>query len=239
MRWREEPRNLQRRALTWLAVALSLVVLVALWRVLPVATWVAQLAQWIRDRGVLGVLAFAVIYVAAAAVLFPASLLTLAAGFAYGVGWGTLLISPVSVVAATLSFVIARYVARDAVNARIASDARFVAIDHAVAQDGFKTVMLLRLSPLLPFSLLNYGLGLSRVRLRDFVVGSFVGMLPGTVLYVYVGSLFVNVSELSNGSPTLGGSGRWFYWVGLVATLLVTWLVTRAARAALRAELVI
>jgi len=230
---------LQRRALTWLAVALSLVVLVALWRVLPVATWVAQLAQWIRDRGVLGVLAFAVIYVAAAAVLFPASLLTLAAGFAYGVGWGTLLISPVSVVAATLSFVIARYVARDAVNARIASDARFVAIDHAVAQDGFKTVMLLRLSPLLPFSLLNYGLGLSRVRLRDFVVGSFVGMLPGTVLYVYVGSLFVNVTELSNGSPTLGASGRWFYWVGLVATLLVTWLVTRAARAALRAERVI
>lgn len=227
---------MQRRALTWLAVTLSLVVLVALWRVLPVATWVAQLAHWIRDRGVVGVLAFAMIYVAAAVVLFPASLLTLAAGFAYGVGWGMLLISPVSMMAATVSFVIARYVARDAVAARVAHDPRFAAIDSAVARSGFKTVMLLRLSPLLPFSLLNYGLGISRVRLRDFVVGSFIGMLPGTVLYVYVGSLFVNAAELSNGAPQMGASGRWFYWAGLFATLLVTWLVTRAARAALRAE---
>ena len=103
---------------------------------------------------------------------------------------------------------------------------------------GFKIVVLLRLSPVLPFSALNYALGLTRVSLRDYVLGSWIGMLPGTVLYVYLGSLVTSASELAGGGrPDAGPWGRVLYWGGLAATLIVTVVVTRVAKRALASAL--
>lgn len=200
----------------------------------PMGRWMLALVEWVRDAGAAGVVVFVLVYVMATALMLPGSLLTLGAGFAYGPVWGALLVSPLSVLASSLSFALGRFVARDWISRRVARDGRFAAIDAAVGERGFKIVTLLRLSPVLPFNVLNYALGLTRVRPRDYVLGSWVGMLPGTVMYVYLGSLVTSASELASGERTDAGPwARILYWGGLAATLLVTISITRVARRAL------
>jgi uncharacterized membrane protein YdjX (TVP38/TMEM64 family) len=212
--------------------------LVAAFLLLPVNRWVLDLVEWIHAAGALGVVAYAIVYVLATIFLLPGALLTAGAGFAYGPAWGTVLVSPVSVLAATLAFVLGRSVAREWVARRMHAHPRFTAVDRAIGESGFKIVFLLRLSPIFPFNLLNYALGLTRVTLRDYVLASFLGMLPGTLLYVYLGSLVTSASELaSGGRPSAGAWGQVLYWGGLVATLVVTLVITRIARRALRQAL--
>ena len=212
--------------------------LVAALLLLPVNDALLELVGWVRDAGGTGVAVYSVTYVVATLLFLPGSMLTLGAGFAYGPLWGTLLVSPVSVLASTLAFLLGRTALRDRVARRMQARPRFAAIDDAVGESGFKIVLLLRLSPIFPFNLLNYALGLTQVKLRDYVLASFLGMLPGTVLYVYVGSLITSASRLASGArPSAGGWDRVFYWGGLAATLLVTLVVTRVARRALREEL--
>ncbi len=213
------------------AAAVGLVLAIAF---LPLNRWALSLVEWIRGAGATGVIVYAAAYVGATLLLLPGSLLTAGAGFAYGPLGGTLLASPVSVVAALAAFLLGRFVARDWVARRISKNPKFAAIDRAVGHSGLKIVLLLRLSPVLPFNLLNYGLGLTRVRVRDYVLGSFIGMLPGTFLYVYLGSLVTSASELASGKrPDAGPWGQALYWGGLAATLLATVLITRVARRAL------
>jgi uncharacterized membrane protein YdjX (TVP38/TMEM64 family) len=221
-----------------LAVAFGIGGLVALFTLLPVASWLVTVVAWIRDQGPAGPFLFAIAYVLAAVLLLPGSVLTIGGGFAFGPLWGLVLVSPVSVMAATAAFILGRTVARGWVTRRLGKDSRLEAIDAAVGQNGLKIVLLLRLSPLFPFNALNYLLGLTRVRVRDFVLGSWLGMLPVTALYVYIGSLVNTASELASGSrPATGLAGHALLVVGLVATLGVTVLLTRIARRALRTAL--
>lgn len=219
------------RLVAWVVFAVAAVVVATR---LPVADLAVHLVNWIRDAGTTGILVFALVYVIATVAMLPGSLLTLGAGFVYGPLFGTLLVSPVSVVAATCAFLLGRSIARDWVARRVAAAPRFGAIDHAVEREGFKIVALLRLSPLVPFNLLNYALALTRVRLRDYVLASWLGMLPVTLLYVYLGSLLTNASEVASGAPRSSSPAtRVLYWGGLAATVAVAWLVTRTARRAL------
>src|SRR5262249_33104555 len=118
--------------------------------------------------------------------------------------------------------------ARDAIARKIEKHEKFVTIDRAVADEGWKIVLLTRLSPVFPFTLLNYAFGLTRVKLSHYAVASWLGMIPGTVMYVYLGSL-VNV-----GGHRQRTTGEWIlYGVGLLATVAVTVFVTRLARNAL------
>lgn len=220
-------RKLGAIALLGAAVALG-----AWW--LPFDRWLLGLAAWIQGAGAVGVVTYSIVYVLATVLLLPGSVLTLAAGFAYGPVWGTLLISPVSVTAATLAFLLGRSVFRGWVLRRVAGDPRFAAIDKAVGDNGFKIVLLLRLSPVFPFNLLNYALGVTGVSLGSYVLASFIGMLPGTFLYVYLGSLVTNASQITSGTARAGAPGQVLYFTGLVATLVVTVLITRIARKALR-----
>ncbi len=223
--------NGRARKLIAVAVALAMAAAVFL---LPVDAWVLRLVDSIRGSGAVGVAIFAIGYVAATVLFLPGAVLTAGAGFAYGPLWGTLLVSPVSVVAATFAFLLGRTVARGWIARRTGGNPRFAAIDEVVGESGFKIVLLLRLSPLVPFNLLNYALGLTRVSPRDYVVASALGMLPGTVLYVYLGSLVTSASDLVGGGRGPGGAGeRTLYWGGLAATLGATWLLTRIARRAL------
>ncbi|MEO6953222.1 MAG: TVP38/TMEM64 family protein [Polyangia bacterium] len=217
---------------------LAIGVIVLAFVLLPVGRWSLALVDWIRGAGVLGVVVFSLAYIVGTAAMLPGAALTLGAGFAYGPLWGTLLVSPVSVVAATVSFVLARSVARGWVSGTLSRDPRFTALDAAIGERGFGIVLLLRLSPLLPFNLLNYALGITRVRLRDYVLASALGMLPGTVLYVYLGSLVTSASELVSGHRPAGGPwGRVIYWGGLAATLVVTVVVSHMAKQALSSRL--
>jgi uncharacterized membrane protein YdjX (TVP38/TMEM64 family) len=218
--------------------ATAVAVFVAAVILLPLRQWTLWFIEWVRGLGTIGVFIYVIAYVTAAVMMFPASLLTLAAGFLYGPLWGTLLVSPTSVLAATLAFLLGRSVARDWIKHRIETNPRFSAVDAAVGENGAKVVFLLRLSPMFPFTLLNYALGLTRVRLRDFIFASFVVMLPGTFLYVYLGSSVANLAALSSGKATRGGPWEHvLFWSGLAATILVVTLVTRTARKALNRSL--
>jgi uncharacterized membrane protein YdjX (TVP38/TMEM64 family) len=217
------------------AAAVALVLILG-W-VLPVRQWTIALAERIRGAGLIGVLIFAAVYVAAAVMLVPGSLLTMAAGFAYGPVGGLLVASPASVVAATTAFLLGRTALRGWTQKRIARSARTRALDRAVGRNSFKFILLLRLSPVIPFNLLNYVLGLSDVPLGRYVVASFVGMLPGTWLYVYLGSLATTAAGLTYAGRGAGPARLALMIAGLIATAVAVLLITRAARRMLDEEL--
>jgi uncharacterized membrane protein YdjX (TVP38/TMEM64 family) len=218
------------------AAALVIALAIEAAAVLPVSLWTGYVVDWMRAAGSRGAAVFAAVYVIATLLLLPGSALSVGAGLTYGPIAGTLLVSPVSVLAATLAFLVGRTAARGWVAKRVESNPRFAAIDAAVGRKGFRLVTLLRLSPLLPFSPLNYALGLTRVRLRDYVLGSFVGMLPGTLLYVYLGSIVTNAGIVS-AEAGVETAWRTLYWAGLAATIIVVVTTTRIARRALAEEL--
>ncbi|MDP3775113.1 MAG: TVP38/TMEM64 family protein [Gemmatimonadales bacterium] len=203
--------------------------------VAPLDRWALPFVEWIRSAGATAAVVYVAVYVVATLALLPASLLTAAAGFAFGPVWGILVASPTSVLAATVAFLLGRTVAREWVLQRLPKWPLCAAIDQVIGDQGFKIVLLLRLSPVLPFGLLSYALGLTRVRLRDYVLGSFLGMLPATILYVYVGSLGTNAGDLLHGSGAAAGIvTQALRWAGLAATALVVVLVVRRARKLLR-----
>src|SRR5262245_2063347 len=177
---------------------------------------------------------FAAAYVGSCVLLLPASVLTLGAGFAYGVGPGVLLVWLSASVGAIVAFLLGRTLLRGSIAARVARNPRFATIDRAVGAQGFRIVLLTRLSPVFPFSLLNYAFGLTRVTTGAYAVATIVGILPGTTMYVYLGSLVTNLTELASGRGSGGGAAReMLYVLGLVATVAVTITVTRIARRAL------
>lgn len=200
--------------------------------------------EWIQGLGAAGPAALAGLYVVACVLFLPGWILSLGAGALFGLLVGTVTVSVGATLGATAAFLIGRHVARDRVARRLAGFPAFKTIDDAVAAQGWKIVLLTRLSPVFPFNLLNYGYGLTGVRLRSYVLASWAGMLPGTITYVYLGSLARNLAELGRGhARTVAGEAprtpaEWIlYGVGLAATLAVTVVVTRIARAALHRTL--
>lgn len=189
---------------------------------------------WVDGLGVWGPVAFVAGYAVATVAFVPGSLLTLAAGAIFGLGKGTALVLVAATLGACAAFLVSRYVARGLVERRLAGNERFTAIDRAIGAQGRRIVLLLRLSPIFPFNLLNYALGLTRVRFADYLVAS-IGMLPGTLLYVYYGKVAGDVARLAGGAAVRRGSA--YYVVvalGLAATVAVTALVARTARRALQ-----
>jgi uncharacterized membrane protein YdjX (TVP38/TMEM64 family) len=219
-----------------LAAALVLIVLLA-WK-LPAKQWIEAFIAWIRGLGTGGAVLYGLVYAAGAIAMVPGSALTAGAGLVYGTLIGFLIVSPASMLAATGSFLIARYFARNWVERKLRAYPKFTAVDRAVEKQGFKVVLLVRLQPILPFSLLNYALGLTRVRLRDYVLASWIGMMPATILYVYLGSALHNVSDLfSGGLAKHSVAGLALFWGGVGAGVLLLWLLTRMAKKALQQEL--
>jgi len=196
--------------------------------------YIPAFQRWVEGLGALGPLAFIAGYAVAVVAFVPGSALTLASGAIFGVAKGTVLVFAAALLGSTAAFLIARHGARAAIEKRIAGDKRFAAIDRAIGTEGRRIVFLLRLSPIFPFNLLNYGLGLTRVRLVDYVVAG-VGMLPGTLLYVYLGSAAGQAVAAAGGAAPGRSPGEWaLFGVGLAATVIVTLYVTRIARRALR-----
>jgi len=190
--------------------------------------------EWVQSLGIWGPLVFAAGYAIATVAMIPGSALTLIAGgiFGLGTGFGTVFVG--ASVGATLAFLVSRYVARGWVEHRLEDHEKFAAIDRAVGNQGLKIVALLRLSPLFPFNLLNYALGLTSVRLRDYVL-AHLAMLPGTLLYVYSGHAGRAAVNAASGTGPERGALDWaILGFGLLATIVVTTIVTRIAAKALR-----
>lgn len=192
--------------------------------------------SWIQGLGIAGGVVFIIIYSLATVLFIPGSLLTLGAGAIFDVLLGSIYVFIGAVLGATGAFLIGRYLARDWVAKKIENNQKFKAIDRAVARSGFRIVLLTRLSPVFPFNLLNYALGITQVNLKDYVLGS-VGMIPGTVMYVYLGSLVGSVAKIGLEDATKNPQAEQIQWairiIGLIATVAVTLYVTKIAKKAL------
>ncbi|MEZ4268487.1 MAG: TVP38/TMEM64 family protein [Myxococcota bacterium] len=213
-----------------------LAAIVAAFVFLPVADLVASLETHMRGTGGAGMVAYVGIYALATVFMVPGSLLTLLAGMVYGVGVGVALVVPASLIGATLAALLGRTLLRGWVEGKVAELPRVQALDRAIGREGFKMVALLRLSPVLPFTLLNYVLGITAVPLGTYVLASAVGMFPATVAYVYLGSLIPNVTRLIEGGASSGSTLRTVMLVvGAIATLVLTIWLARVAQRALDA----
>lgn len=200
------------------------------------AAFIPGVVTRIEDLGAWGPVVFMVVYVAAAVAMVPGSLLTLAAGAVFGVVAGSIYVFVGAALGATAAFLVARYLARAPLERRFATSPRFRALDAALAADGRKVVFLIRLSPVFPYTLLNYLLGLTSIRLVDFVVAS-LGMIPGTIAFTYAGKVVGDLGQLAaSGAPPRGPSYYALLGVGFVATVFVTVVITRIARRALAAS---
>jgi uncharacterized membrane protein YdjX (TVP38/TMEM64 family) len=189
--------------------------------------------EWVNGLGTVGAIAFIGLYILATVAFVPGSLLTLGAGVVFGVGLGSLYVFIGATLGATAAFLVGRYLARSWVSQKIADNLKFRAIDEAVGREGFKIVLLTRLSPVFPFNLLNYAYGVTGVSLKDYVLAS-IGMIPGTIMYVYIGSLAGSIATLGTGTQPTNPGVQWtIRIIGLIATVSVTIYVTRIARKAL------
>lgn len=219
------------RQLSLLAAIVGALLIV---RSLPVDSGIEVLTQWVAGKGIWGPMVYGLVYVAAALLFIPGSVLTLAAGAVFGLSVGTLVVSLSSTTAAALSFLIARHIARAKVEEKARGYPLFGAVDSAIGQAGWKMVALLRLSPLMPFSLGNYLYGLTAVPFWPYALASWVAMLPGTFMYVYFG----HIGSLAlAGGDSQGGTGKMIMTaVGLVATVAVTFYVSRLANRAIKQQ---
>jgi uncharacterized membrane protein YdjX (TVP38/TMEM64 family) len=187
---------------------------------------------WIQSLGFVGAIVFIGLYILTTVLFIPGVILTLGAGVVFGVVSGSIYVFVGATLGGVAAFLIGRYLARGWVSAKIANNSKFKAIDQAVAQKGFKIVLLTRLSPVFPFILLNYAFGVTQVSLRDFFLGS-IGMIPATVLYVYIGSLAANLATLGTSNQSAQAAQWALRIVGFIATVVVTLYITQIAQKAL------
>ncbi|MGB3205740.1 MAG: TVP38/TMEM64 family protein [Crinalium sp.] len=193
--------------------------------------------EWIDSLGAIGAIAFIFIYIIATVAFFPGSILTLGAGVVFGVVLGSLYVFIGAIIGATAAFLVGRYLARNWVAKKIATNQKFQAIDRAVAKEGLKIVLLTRLSPIFPFNLLNYAFGITGVSFKDYVLGSF-GMIPGTIMYVYIGFLAGSLALIGTDSQPTNPTVQWIIRIiGFIATVVVTIYVSRIAKKALEEEI--
>lgn len=200
----------------------------------PIQAWLETFVQWAETAGMWGPIALAAAYVPATILMIPGTILTLGAGFAFGVVVGTAAISVGSVAGSVAAFFLGRTILRRWVAEKLEDRPRLKAVDQAVGEQGLKIVTLIRLSPAFPYNLMGYVFGVTRVRSRDHILGSWIGMLPGTVMYVYLGHAARQAHDASMGQGAARSPLEWaLLGVGLIATIAVTVVVTKTAKRAI------
>ena len=204
---------------------------------LPYEELFSELSLFAGENRVTARMLYCLVYVTAVVFLVPGSLLTLLGGFLFGIFEGVILVSLSSVVGAGFAFLIGRYFARDWVESQTRNLEGWKQFDRAISSRGFYIVLMTRLSPVFPFNLLNYTLGLTMIRFRAYLLASWLGMAPATVLYVYFGSIALTLADLFAGEST---GNNWQYAliaIGLIATLSLVIVLTRLASSILKKEL--
>lgn len=225
------------RLMRWLSVGFFVLSLYLFARSLPMDRWIDAIQAWVANLGVLGPIAFSIIYIVATVALAPASLLTIAAGAIFGLWKATVIVSLSSTTGAAIAFLIARYLARERIERMIRGYPKIGAIDQAIGEGGWKITALLRLSPAVPFNIQNYLYGVTSIRFWPCILTSWVAMLPGTFMYVYIGYLGGAGLETAAGGAGSAGVLQWtLRIVGFIATVAVTVYITVVARRALAAR---
>jgi uncharacterized membrane protein YdjX (TVP38/TMEM64 family) len=218
---KEPPSNL----IKILGVGMVVLLLVGAGFVLPIRDWVQSFTDWVQKLGPIGFVAFAVAYVVAVVLILPTWILTVSAGVAFGL-WGIPLVVVSATLGAALAFLIARSAIRERVRVWAQKKPLLQALDKATSVEGWKVVGLLRLSPAVPFTLQNYAFGATDISFWHFVIATFFGIMPGTALYVYIGTL----GRAAATSENLMTSQIALFSIGLLATVIVIALITKKAR---------
>jgi uncharacterized membrane protein YdjX (TVP38/TMEM64 family) len=216
----------------WIALGLAVVALTAAISFLPVKDWVKHFTDWIQHLGIAGAFIFIGAYALATLLFLPGWLFTVAAGLVYGIVGGTAVALSGAIIGAALAFLAGRYFLRARIEKLTKKNQKFSAVDQAIGQQGWKIVGLLRLSPLIPFNLSNYFYGITSVGFWPYLLASSIGMLPGTLLYAYLGA--VGKAGVSGGKSEHSPLQWIFLGVGLAATIAVTVVVSRIANQALK-----
>jgi uncharacterized membrane protein YdjX (TVP38/TMEM64 family) len=181
-----------------------------------------------------GAVDFVPLYALWVTLLLPGVWASMLAGALYGTVWGSVLVFVGACLGAEAAFLLGRYGLRNWARRRLAAAPKLQAIEQAVSREGLRLVLLTRLSPAFPFSLLNLAYGLSAVSLRDYTLG-LIGILPGTVLFCGLGALAGDVARFCNVLSGEADAGTWaLRLVGIAATVAVVWIVGRAAQRALQ-----
>ena len=196
--------------------------------------WLIKSLEWTQGLGIWGPVFVAAFYIVACVLFIPGSILTLGAGFLFKIVVGSITVSIGSTLGACAAFLVGRTVARKWIASKVAKNEKFSAIEEAVAQQGFKIVLLTRLSPVFPFFLLNYAFGLTKISFWKYALASWIGMIPGTIMYVYFGAGLRSLADVAAGNVEKSTAGTIFFWLGMGVTLIVTLFVTGVARKALK-----
>src|SRR5438552_5123969 len=216
----------------WILVVLIVIALSILAKMLPIRSWIASLIDWVQQLGPVGVIVFIIAYALATVLFLPGWIFTVSAGLVYGIARGTAIALTGATIGATLAFLVARHLLRENVEQFAKKNPRFKAIDDAIGVNGWKIIGLLRLSPLIPFNFSNYFYGITAIPFWQYVLVSAVGMLPGTLLYAYLGAI-----GRAGVSGSAASHNKWQYVllaIGLIATVAVTILVSRIAKTRLK-----
>jgi uncharacterized membrane protein YdjX (TVP38/TMEM64 family) len=230
-----KPVQMSKRLIVVILSLLILVVIVLVFH-LPIGDWLRSLLAWAERLGPWGPVLLVGLYVVAGVLLLPGSILTVGAGFLYGVPLAFLIVWIANTLGACTAFLVGRTIARDWVARRVARSEKFATLDEAVKENGFKIVLLTRLSPAFPYNFLNYAFGVSKIRFRQYAIATWLGLIPGILMYVYIGASlrpFVRaVADVEvNAQPTW--AYHVFFWFGLAITVVVVVVTTRIARRAL------
>jgi uncharacterized membrane protein YdjX (TVP38/TMEM64 family) len=194
--------------------------------------WIKALFAWIDDLGWLGLVAFGLIDAIAMVLLLPASVFTIGAGFLFGTVRGVLVILLATTIGAVIAFLLGRTFS-NRLRTHLQRYPKVCAVIDSAAAGGWRTVLLTRLVPFFPFKLSNYVFGLTTLRLRDFTMGTFIGIMPWTVTNVLVGAL---AGDITTALSTNRSRPPWewgLYGVGLIALIVLLHTVGKRAAAAL------
>lgn len=206
-----------------------LVALVYALRVLPIAEWLEQFKAYVQQLGGAGYVLYVLVYAICCVALVPASALTLGAGAIFGFAKGALVVLAGATLGASAAFILARTVLRKRVEQRVAANPKVAAVDRAIAREGTKVMLLMRISGFPPFTWINYALGLTGVSFRSYVMTTFFGMIPGVLAFTWVGAA---------GAAALAGAGN---GVALIVTavgaIVVSAYVARIATRAIRRDM--
>ena len=204
---------------------------------LPIERWLIHVLEWTKGMGLWGPVIVACLYAVGAILFLPGSFMTMAAGFLFKVVLGTITVSVGSTIGACAAFMIARTFGRKWIAARIVKSRQFTAFDHAVKFHAFKIIILTRLSPAFPYNMLNYAFGLTKIEFWKYALGSWVAMIPPTIMYTYFGSGLRSLTEAASGHVEKSSAERIFFWSGLVITVAATVFIANLARKALQHEI--
>ena len=212
-----------------IAVALIIAAIIIFFHFLPIAIWLKTFQTYVRGLGALGYVVYIVVYAACVVAFVPASILTLGAGAIFGFVGGTIVVVIGATIGATLAFLLARTVMRKRIEAMTGTNAKFRALDRAIASEGMKIVFLVRLAVVFPFTYINYAFGLTAIPLWRYVLATFLGIIPATAAFVFASSAATSAATTSTSSIT-----KIVYIAGGVVAIIVSVLIGRIATKAIR-----